>query len=111
MCPIPATELVSLVPYIWRVCAGNNVQILAVHSRVYYFPQGHVEQSSSLPLFSPLVFSTPCVLYRVIGIRFLANLDTNEVFAKIMLEPVVRGRESGNMEHTRPGDASDEKED
>ena len=28
-----------------------------------------------------------------------------------MLEPVVLGRESGNMEHTRLGDASDDKED
>ena len=111
MCPIPATELVSLDPYIWRACAGNNVQIPAVHSRVYYFPQGHAEQSSSLPFFSHLVFSTPCVLCRVVGVRFLADPDTDEVFAKIMLEPVVRGRESGNMEHTRLGDASDDKED
>ena len=69
------------------------------------------QQSSSLPLLSPLIFSTPCVLYCVVGVRFLADPDIDEVFAKIMLEPVVCGRESGNMERTRLGDASDDKED
>ncbi|BFG31851.1 hypothetical protein CerSpe_181250 [Prunus speciosa] len=34
-------------PKIWRTCAGNSVQIPILHSRVYYFPQGHLEQYSS----------------------------------------------------------------
>lgn len=109
MCPSPAIEVGSLDPYIWAACAGNNVQIPAVHSRVFYFPQGHAEQSYSTPEFSDLVYSKPYVLCRVVGVRFLADQDTDEVLAKIMLEPV-RFRESGNMVHVRRGDANEDKE-
>ncbi|KAK9270941.1 hypothetical protein L1049_026529 [Liquidambar formosana] len=90
--PLPATELRQVDPTIWKACAGNSVQIPTVHSRVYYFPQGHVEQSSSPPILSPLVSSTPLVLCRILAVRFLANPETDEVFAKVRLEPVGRER-------------------
>ncbi|XP_059630862.1 auxin response factor 17 [Cornus florida] len=87
------TELRQMDPSIWKACAGTSVQIPTVDSRVYYFPQGHSEQSSSPPLFSPLVSSQPMILCRVIAVRHLANPDTDEVLAKIRLLPVDRSRD------------------
>ncbi|PSS19432.1 Auxin response factor like [Actinidia chinensis var. chinensis] len=72
---------------VWKICAGAAVQIPAVDSRVYYFPQGHAEHSSSPPLLSPLVTSQPLILCRVAAVSFLANPKTDEVFAKIRLVP------------------------
>ena len=56
--PSPPGNLRRLDSKIWRACAGTSVQIPIVYSRVYYFPQGHVEQSSPPPTFlSPKVLS------------------------------------------------------
>ncbi|XP_043703478.1 auxin response factor 17-like [Telopea speciosissima] len=79
---------VDVDPNIWKACAGTSVEIPTVDSRVYYFPQGHAEQSSSPPNFSSLVFKKPSVHCRILSIHFLANPDTDEVFAKIRLQPV-----------------------
>lgn len=78
-------------PAIWRACAGTSVQIPPVHSRVYYFPQGHMEQASTAVTLSPLVASKPFILCRVLQVLFLADRDTDEVFAKILLEPLRTG--------------------
>ncbi|KAF7829888.1 auxin response factor 17 [Senna tora] len=78
-----------LHPKIWRACAGASVQIPALHSRVYYFPQGHLEQaSSSPPYLSPLLLSRPLILCRVSFVEFLADPVTDEVFAKLLLHPL-----------------------
>ncbi|KAG2709178.1 hypothetical protein I3843_05G206000 [Carya illinoinensis] len=87
--PSPANNLRRLDPKIWRACAGNSVQIPTVHSRVYYFPQGHVEQSSSRPTFlSPLVLSKPLIPCHISAVEFLADPITDEVFAKLLLQPI-----------------------
>ncbi|KAJ8423678.1 hypothetical protein Cgig2_023523 [Carnegiea gigantea] len=78
-------------PAIWRACAGTSVQIPAVQSRVYYFPQGHMEQASATVTLSPLVASKPLIPCRVLQVLFLADRDTDEVFAKIRLEPIRTG--------------------
>ncbi|XWS23823.1 hypothetical protein CRYUN_Cryun28dG0048400 [Craigia yunnanensis] len=82
-------ELRHVDSRIWQACAGSFVQIPTVNSRVYYFPQGHVEQAcgstqllSSLLLFRPLI---PCVISDV---HFLADPKTDEAFAKLFLVPV-----------------------
>ncbi|CAB4297521.1 unnamed protein product [Prunus armeniaca] len=77
-------------PKIWRACAGNSVQIPILHSRVYYFPQGHLEQSSSSAplLLSPLVLSKPLILCRISAVHFVADPTTDEVFAKLLLLPI-----------------------
>ncbi|CAK9160309.1 unnamed protein product [Ilex paraguariensis] len=77
-------------PTIWRACAGTSVQIPTVNSRVYYFPQGHSEQSSTVPFLSPLVHSQPFILCRVLSVRFLANPHTDEVFCSLKLLPLSR---------------------
>ncbi|XWS15067.1 hypothetical protein CRYUN_Cryun35bG0062300 [Craigia yunnanensis] len=50
--PPSGPELRHVDSRIWQACAGSSVQIPTVNSRVYYFPQGHVEQacgSTQLP--------------------------------------------------------------
>lgn len=72
---------------VWRACAGSLIHIPMVNSRVYYFPQGHTEQSSDPVTFSSRVTSRPCVPCRVRKISFHADPDTDEVFAKFSLQP------------------------
>lgn len=89
-------HLRSLDPTIWKACAGAFVQIPTINSRVYYFPQGHAEQSTCYPSsLSALATSKPVVVCRVLAVRFLANADTDEVFAKIRLHPLRRGGGGG----------------
>ncbi|EPS74085.1 hypothetical protein M569_00669, partial [Genlisea aurea] len=79
-----------LDPQLWQACAGNMVQIPVINSSVFYFPQGHSEHASENVDFSkcPRVSSyIPC---RVSAVKFLADHDTDEVFAKIRLIPVDR---------------------
>ncbi|OMO72827.1 hypothetical protein CCACVL1_17576 [Corchorus capsularis] len=91
--PPPPTELRHVDSRIWRACAGNSVQIPTVHSRVYYFPQGHVEQScGSTSLLSPLVLSRPLVPCVISEVHCLADPKTDEVFAKLLLFPVEPSR-------------------
>ena len=58
-----------------------------VNSKVFYFPQGHAKHAqvhvdfSSLPKIPTLI---PC---KVGVVKFLADLETNEVFSKIRLVP------------------------
>ncbi|CAN4119514.1 unnamed protein product [Withania somnifera] len=87
----PVTAAVNDVdPTIWRAIAGNSVQIPAVGSRVYYFPQGHAEHATSgSPVFLFGVIP-PFILCRVLSVRFLADSVTDEAFAKIFLVPVNR---------------------
>ncbi|OMO84870.1 hypothetical protein COLO4_21812 [Corchorus olitorius] len=91
--PPPPTELRHVDSRIWRACAGNSVQIPTVHSRVYYFPQGHVEQScGSTSSLSPLVLSRPLVPCVISEVHCLADPKTDEVFAKLLLFPVEPSR-------------------
>ncbi|KAE9605883.1 putative transcription factor ARF family [Lupinus albus] len=76
-------------PKIWRTCAGAAVKIPNLHSRVYYFPQGHLEHVSPSP--SPHYSSLPsfpvvhCLLSNV---QFLADPLSDQVFAKLLLQPI-----------------------
>ncbi|MED6191731.1 Arf17p [Stylosanthes scabra] len=83
--PIPAK--------FWRPCAGISAQDPpVVNSRVYYFPQGHIDQAASKPRnLSPLVYSKPVIPCRVSAVNFFADPNTDEVFLKILLHPVAVG--------------------
>jgi len=79
----------TLNPKLWRAIAGAAVQIPTVNSRVYYFPQGHMDQATSLPNnLSPLLLSRPYILCSVSAVHFLADPKTDEVFAKLFLQPL-----------------------
>ncbi|CAN0920079.1 Auxin response factor 17 [Linum grandiflorum] len=78
---------------IWQSCAGSSVHIPTLNSRVYYFPQGHLEHSSSstpssLPFLSSLVLSRPMILCRLSNLHFLADPVTDEVYVKLFLLPL-----------------------
>ncbi|KAE8711489.1 Auxin response factor 10 [Hibiscus syriacus] len=78
----------SLDPQLWHACAGSMVQIPQVNSKVFYFPQGHAEHSLSFVDFSSSPQIPPLVLCRVADVKFLADAETDEVYAKIMLIPL-----------------------
>lgn len=92
MPPLPSSaELCRVDSRIWRACAGSSVEIPTVNSRVYYFPQGHFEQSStstSPPLLSNLAFSKPLIPCQISAVKFLADPVTDEVYAKLLLHPL-----------------------
>uniref|UniRef100_A0A6N2M5B2 Auxin response factor n=1 Tax=Salix viminalis TaxID=40686 RepID=A0A6N2M5B2_SALVM len=87
------TELSRVDQRIWRACAGSSVQIPTVNSRVYYFPQGHLEQSSSStaphpPSLSNLALSKPLISCQISAVDFLADPVTDEVFIRLLLLPL-----------------------
>ncbi|KAJ9146363.1 hypothetical protein P3X46_028640 [Hevea brasiliensis] len=87
----PSTDLRRVNQRIWRACAGSSVHIPTFNSRVYYFPQGHLEQSSSSaspPLLSTLALSRPLILCQISAVQFLADPVTDEVYAKLLLFPI-----------------------
>nr|XP_010930928.1 auxin response factor 18-like [Elaeis guineensis] len=86
-----STELPVVDPQVWHACAGTAAKLPPVGSLVYYFPQGHAEQAPSLPDF-PTVSAAggrlpSHFLCRAAAIGFHAEPDTDEVFARIVLEP------------------------
>lgn len=80
-------------PKLWRAFAGNSVQIHTVGSQVYYFTQGHVEQSSSAPCLSRSVLSNPATKCLVTAAHFNADPLTDEVCIKLNLHPFGHGGE------------------
>jgi hypothetical protein len=95
-----------LDPQLWHACAGGMVQMPPARSRVYYFPQGHAEHASTngsangaaAAELAAAVGPRPLpalVLCSVAGVRFLADPDTDEVFAKIRLVPLGAAADPG----------------
>ncbi|KAI8563705.1 hypothetical protein RHMOL_Rhmol03G0129900 [Rhododendron molle] len=74
---------------LWHACAGGMVQMPPVNSKVFYFPQGHSEHAHEKVEFGNFSRVPPLILCRVSGIRFLADTETDEVFAKIKLVPLM----------------------
>ncbi|KAJ0970491.1 hypothetical protein J5N97_023368 [Dioscorea zingiberensis] len=77
---------------LWHACAGGMVQMPSVNSKVYYFPQGHAEHAQGKADFGNSPPVPPLILCRVAAVKFMADPETDEVFAKIRLVPV-RGNE------------------
>lgn len=81
-----------LYPELWRACAGPLVEIPRLREKVYYFPQGHMEQleaSTNEELNQRIhMFNLPSkILCRVLNIDLLAEKETDEVYAQITLMP------------------------
>ncbi|CAH9097494.1 unnamed protein product [Cuscuta epithymum] len=73
---------------LWHACAGGMVQTLRVNSKVFYFPQGHAEHTLTTVDFSPLPNIPPLILCRVCAVKYLADQETDEVYARITLVPI-----------------------
>ncbi|KAJ4805683.1 Auxin response factor [Rhynchospora pubera] len=100
----PARDLSDhcLDPQLWHACAGSMVQMPSLNSKVYYFPQGHLEHFSVTAPHEVVPMSPPCrnipplILCHVSSIKYLADPNTDEVYAKIGLVPV--GANESDME-------------
>ncbi|KAJ4956097.1 hypothetical protein NE237_012880 [Protea cynaroides] len=82
----------ELYAELWRACAGPLVDVPRVGEKVFYFPQGHMEQleaSTNQELNQQIpMFNLPSkILCNVIHIELLAEQETDEVYAQITLQP------------------------
>ncbi|XP_020585675.1 auxin response factor 7-like isoform X2 [Phalaenopsis equestris] len=87
---------------LWHACAGPLVTLPRQKERVYYFPQGHMEQLQAsthqgLDQQMPLFDLPSKILCRVVNVELRAESDTDEVYAQITLQP-----ESDQSEVTSP---------
>ncbi|CAL5210987.1 unnamed protein product [Lathyrus oleraceus] len=93
---------------LWKAIAGQLVDVPSVGQRVFYFPQGHMEQleastNQELNQRSPLLKLPTKILCRIVNIHLLAEQETDEVYAQITLVP-----ESNQDEPTVPDSCADE---
>ncbi|KAH7862066.1 hypothetical protein Vadar_034324 [Vaccinium darrowii] len=82
----------DLYTELWKACAGPLVDVPRHGERVFYFPQGHMEQlqaSTNQELNQQIpLFNLPSkILCRVMNIQLMAEPDTDEVYAQITLLP------------------------
>ncbi|XP_008807236.2 auxin response factor 11-like isoform X2 [Phoenix dactylifera] len=92
----------GLYEELWKACAGPLVEVPRGDERVFYFPQGHMEQLVSstdqeLDQQIPLFNLPPKILCRVVNIQLRAEPETDEVYAQITLLP-----EADQSEPTSP---------
>ncbi|XP_023766534.1 auxin response factor 16 [Lactuca sativa] len=74
---------------LWHACAGGMVQLPPLNSKVFYFPQGHAEHAASGNVnFGDFSRIPPYILCQVSKVTFMADPDTDEVYAKIGLLPL-----------------------
>ncbi|GJR33230.1 auxin response factor 9 [Tanacetum coccineum] len=77
---------------LWKACAGPLVEVPKDNERVYYFPQGHMEQleastNEELNERIPLFNLKSKILCRVVHTQLMAEHDSDEVYAQITLLP------------------------
>ncbi|KAH6804023.1 auxin response factor 16 [Perilla frutescens var. frutescens] len=77
-----------LDPQLWHACAGGMAQIPPPNSKVYYFCQGHGEHANARVDFMKFPRIPPLILCRVASIKYLADSESDEVYAKIRLMPL-----------------------
>ncbi|KAL6650747.1 hypothetical protein ACP70R_009672 [Stipagrostis hirtigluma subsp. patula] len=82
----------ALYRELWHACAGPLVTVPRQGERVYYFPQGHMEQLEAsthqqLDQYLPMFNLPSKILCRVVNVELRAEADSDEVYAQIMLQP------------------------
>ncbi|KAL6552278.1 Arf GTPase arf1 [Orobanche hederae] len=90
--PSPGPSNDALYQELWNACAGPLVNVPREGERVYYFPQGHMEQleaSTHQGLDQQLPsFNLPSkILCKVMHVQLRAEPDMDEVYAQITLIP------------------------
>ncbi|GMN31478.1 hypothetical protein TIFTF001_003277 [Ficus carica] len=90
--PNGAGEGDKLYTELWKACAGPLVDVPSPKERVYYFPQGHMEQleastNQELNQRIPLFNLPSKILCTVLNVQLLAEQETDEVYAQITLVP------------------------
>ncbi|KAJ9140100.1 hypothetical protein P3X46_030783 [Hevea brasiliensis] len=82
----------ALYTELWHACAGPLVTVPREKERVFYFPQGHIEQveasTNQVADQQVPVYDLPSkILCTVINVQLKAEPDTDEVFAQVTLLP------------------------
>lgn len=90
--PQSGTYVDALYKELWHACAGPLVNVPREGERVYYFPQGHMEQleaSMHQGLDQQLPsFNIPAkILCKVMNVHLRAEPESDEVYAQITLLP------------------------
>ncbi|XP_075641031.1 auxin response factor 9-like [Castanea sativa] len=83
----------ELYDELWHACAGPLVYIPRAGERVFYFPQGHMEQVEAYTsedgiMEMPIYNLRSKILCKVVYVQLKAEANTDEVFAQITLLPV-----------------------
>ncbi|GLT84793.1 hypothetical protein SLE2022_030070 [Rubroshorea leprosula] len=92
---------------LWKACAGPLVEVPRPGERVFYFPQGHMEQleaSTNQELNQPVpVFKLPSkILCRLVHVQLLAEQETDDVYAQITLQPEANQAEPACLDPSSP---------
>ncbi|XP_058746571.1 auxin response factor 17-like [Vicia villosa] len=82
-------QLLNVDPNIWLQFARDSFTVPKLHSRVYYFPPGHLEHSPITPTTQTLSLLRPFILCTVSSVDLLADPQTDQIFAKLLLTPVI----------------------
>ncbi|TMW99717.1 hypothetical protein EJD97_002112 [Solanum chilense] len=92
---------------LWKACAGPLVDVPREGERVYYFPQGHIEQleastnqavNQQIPQFN----LSSKILCHVFHVQLLAETETDEVYAQITLHPEAEQEEPSKPDPCPP---------
>ncbi|KAE8009608.1 hypothetical protein FH972_006036 [Carpinus fangiana] len=83
----------DLYTELWLACAGSHVYVPRVGEKVFYFPQGHIEQVEAYTdqdgmMEMPIYNLSSKILCKVVYVQLKANSQTDEVFAQVTLLPV-----------------------
>ncbi|KAH6779992.1 auxin response factor 9 [Perilla frutescens var. hirtella] len=97
----------DLYTELWKACAGPLVDVPCMGERVYYFPQGHMEQleastNQELNQHIPRFNLPPKILCHVVYIQLLAEPETDEVYAQITLQPELDQTEPTSLDPSPP---------
>ncbi|CAM0904537.1 unnamed protein product [Alopecurus aequalis] len=82
----------ALFRELWHACAGPLITVPRQDERVYYLPQGHMEQlegsmNQQLDQYLPMFNLPSKILCRVVNVELRTEADSDEVYAQIMLQP------------------------
>ncbi|KAL3572450.1 hypothetical protein D5086_026354, partial [Populus alba] len=83
----------DLYTELWHACAGPLVYVPRAGDKVFYFPQGHMEQVAACmneegKMEMPIYDLPYKILCKVVHVELKAEAGTDEVFAHINLLPV-----------------------
>ncbi|KAE9601359.1 putative transcription factor ARF family [Lupinus albus] len=97
----------ALFRELWHACAGPLVTVPREGERVFYFPQGHIEQVEAstnqvADEHMPVYDLRSKILCRVMNVVLKAEPDTDEVFAQVTLVPEPNQDENKVEKETPP---------
>ncbi|KAF5957255.1 hypothetical protein HYC85_004480 [Camellia sinensis] len=97
----------ALYTELWRACAGPLVTVPREGERVFYFPQGHIEQveasTNQVADQEMPMYNLPSkILCRVLNVQLKAEPDTDEVFAQVTLLPLKEDENEAEKEPMPP---------